>query len=40
VLPAWTCSSTNLASQLAAARLGFREFRKVAGFRVTADALA
>ena len=40
VLPAWTCSSTNLASQLAAARLGFREFRKVAGFRMAAAALA
>jgi RimJ/RimL family protein N-acetyltransferase len=39
VLPAWTCASSNLASQLAAARLGFRKFRKVAGFRMAADAL-
>ncbi len=40
VLPAWTCDSKNEASQRSAARVGFREFRKVAGFRMTPDNLA
>ena len=39
LLPAWTCDSKNAASQRAAARVGFREFRKVAGFRMTTDNL-
>lgn len=39
VTPAWSCDSRNLASQRAAARLGFREFRKVVGFRMRPDAL-
>ena len=37
VTPAWTCDSQNLPSQRAAARLGFREFRKVVGYRMTLD---
>jgi RimJ/RimL family protein N-acetyltransferase len=39
VTPAWTCDSKNEPSQRAAARLGFREFRKVVGFPMTPDNL-
>jgi RimJ/RimL family protein N-acetyltransferase len=39
VIPAWTCDSKNLPSQRTAARLGFRKFRDVMGFRMVADTL-
>ncbi len=39
LLPAWTCDSLNEPSQRTAAALGFREFRKVAGFPIEAGKL-
>jgi GNAT superfamily N-acetyltransferase len=40
LVPAWTCDSRNLPSRRAAARLGFRRFRRVVGYRLRSDALA
>ena len=37
MLPAWTCSSENIASARTAARLGFRWVRTISGFPIAAD---